>query len=59
MCNNHMKPLTAIYFILCLLLMTAEYTGESVSTMIAYYGFIGANLYNASRLVNKNKNYDK
>lgn len=31
-----MKPLTAIYFIVCLLLMTAEYTGESVSTMIAY-----------------------
>lgn len=48
-----MKPLTAIYFIVCLLLMTAEYTGESVSTMIAYYGFIGANLYNASRLINK------
>ena len=48
-----MKPLTAIYFIVCLLLMTAEYTGESVSTMIAYYGFIGANLYNSTRLINK------
>ena len=48
-----MKPLTAIYFIVCLLLMTAEYTGESVSIMIAYYSFIGANLYNASRLINK------
>lgn len=33
--------------------MTAEYTGSSVSAMIAYYGFIGANLYNASRLINK------
>ena len=48
-----MKQLTAIYFILCLLLITAEYTGESVSTMLLYYGFIGANLYNARRLINK------
>lgn len=48
-----MKPLTAIYFMVCLLLMTAEYTGESVSTMLLYYGFIGANLYNATRLINK------
>lgn len=48
-----MKPLTAIYFMVCLLLMIVEYTGESVSTMLLYYGFIGANLYNSTRLINK------
>lgn len=48
-----MKTLTAIYFLTCLLLMITEYTGNSVSTMILYYGFVGANLYNASRLINK------
>ena len=33
--------------------MTAEYIDESVSIILLYSGFIGANLYNASRLINK------
>ncbi len=48
-----MKTLTAIYFLTCLLLMITEYAGESINTMLLYYGFVGANLYNATRLVNK------
>lgn len=48
-----MKTLTVIYFFTCLLLMITEYTGESINTMLLYYSFVGANLYNATRLVNK------
>lgn len=45
--------LIGIYFIISLILVCAEYTGDSFVVMLIYYSIMLLNLWNAVRLANK------
>lgn len=48
--------LTAVYLVTSFILACAEFHSEHITAVIAYYGFVLANLGNAVRLVNKKLN---
>lgn len=45
--------LIGLYFIISLILVCAEYTGDSFAVMLTYYSIMLLNLWNAVRLANK------
>lgn len=47
------KLLIGLYLLISLTMMSAGYTGNSILTIIIYYGFWLLNLCNAVRLANK------
>lgn len=47
--------LLGLYLSISLILVCAEYTGDSLAIMAAYYATVLANLGNAVRLINKHK----
>jgi hypothetical protein len=45
--------LIGLYLIISLILVCAEYTGDSFAVMLTYYSIMLLNLWNAVRLANK------